>query len=132
MKLVINACFGGFGLSKKAMLRYGELSGTPMYHYLYDWNNDKLTRSDEESFMSSAYFTKPDLKKWKGNEESNINACDFKRNDPILVQIIEELGGEANRELAELKVVEIPDDIDWVISEYDGMESVEEAHRSWS
>lgn len=128
MKIVINVCFGGFGLSKKAMLRYGELSGTPIYHYLCDSSTEELKRSDEESFMSSAYFTKPDLKKWE--VESNVYPRNFKRNDPILVQVVEELGEEANGKFAELKVVEIPD-VAWEIAEYDGNESVEEIHRSW-
>ena len=30
-----------------------------------------------------------------------------------------------------MKVVEIPDDISWEISDYDGWETVEEIHRSW-
>lgn len=30
-----------------------------------------------------------------------------------------------------LKVVEIPDDVDWQIEEYDGNEWVSEVHRTW-
>lgn len=132
MKLVINACFGGFGLSKKAMLRYGELSGTPIYHYLYDFNNNNLLRSDEESFAMSVYFTKPNLKTWKEGEKSYVYMGRFERDDPILVRVVEELGKEANGAFAELKIVEIPDNIIWEILEYDGIECMEEAHRSWS
>jgi len=32
---------------------------------------------------------------------------------------------------ANLKIVEIPDDVNYYISDYDGMEAVEEAHRTW-
>jgi hypothetical protein len=30
-----------------------------------------------------------------------------------------------------LEVIDIPDDIEWFISDYDGVETVHEAHRSW-
>lgn len=56
---------------------------------------------------------------------------DIARNDPKLVECVEKLGGEANDTYAELKVVEIPDDVNWEIGEYDGLEWVEEVHRRW-
>ena len=31
MKVVINACYGGFGLSHKAIMRYAELKGFKLY-----------------------------------------------------------------------------------------------------
>jgi hypothetical protein len=33
---------------------------------------------------------------------------------------------------AELKIVDIPDDVEWEIDEYDGKEWVAEVHRTWS
>lgn len=30
-----------------------------------------------------------------------------------------------------LEIVEIPDDIDWYIDDYDGIETIHECHRSW-
>jgi len=59
-------------------------------------------------------------------------ACDVDRNDPLLVDIVEELGEEADGEFAHLKVVEIPDDVEWYVDEYDGLEWVAEVHRTWS
>lgn len=32
---------------------------------------------------------------------------------------------------ADLKIVEIPPDVDWEINEYDGVEWVAETHRTW-
>ena len=47
------------------------------------------------------------------------------RNDPQLVEVVEDLGHDASGRLAELEVVEIPDSAtDWVIFDYDGMESL--------
>ena len=34
--------------------------------------------------------------------------------------------------VSDLKVVEIPDDVEWEIEEYDGNEWVSEVHRCWS
>jgi hypothetical protein len=54
------------------------------------------------------------------------------RTDPILIQVIKELKEKANGKCAELKIVDIPDDVEWVIESDDEFETVEEKHRSWS
>ena len=54
-----------------------------------------------------------------------------KRTDPKLIKCVEKLGEKANGRYADLRVVEIPDDVVWEISSYDGIETVEEIHRSW-
>jgi hypothetical protein len=53
------------------------------------------------------------------------------RNDPNLVKVVENMGKEASGECAELIVVEIPDDVDPILNEYDGWERFEEPHRTW-
>jgi hypothetical protein len=55
-----------------------------------------------------------------------------KRSDPKLVAAVEELGEAANGRSADLVVVEIPDDVEWYIHDYDGKESIHEQHRSWA
>ena len=57
---------------------------------------------------------------------------DIGRNNPILVEIVEQLGNAANGDFAELKVVDIPDDVEWIIQEYDGDEWISEKHRTWN
>lgn len=49
------------------------------------------------------------------------------RNDPVLVEYVEKNADAA----LPLKIVEIPDDVDWYIEEYDGNEWVAERHRTW-
>lgn len=56
---------------------------------------------------------------------------DEKRTDQKLIECIETLGEKANGRCASLKVVDIPDDVNWIINEYDGREAVEEVHRVW-
>jgi hypothetical protein len=57
---------------------------------------------------------------------------DLDRTDPDLVAVVQELGKEAEGSCAELKIVEIPDDVEWQIEEYDGSEWVAEKHRTWA
>jgi hypothetical protein len=54
------------------------------------------------------------------------------RDDPVLVELIRELGIACNGEYARLKIVKIPADVAWQIEEYDGREWVSEQHRTWS
>ena len=48
------------------------------------------------------------------------------RDDETLIQIVEELGAEANGEgHSELAIAEIPDGAHWYIEEYDGVETIQ-------
>ena len=93
MKIVVNTCYGGFGLSEKAEAEFRQKSGL------------------SEDF-------------WLGR-------LDDYRNDPILVAMVEADAEGVSGDLAELAIIEIPDDVDWVIEEYDGIEWVAEVHRTW-
>ena len=66
--------------------------------------------------------------------EPSLNRCGalIPRDDERLVRVVEELGEEANGHAAELKVVAIPDDVQWVIARVDGVEHVSEVHRKWA
>jgi hypothetical protein len=57
---------------------------------------------------------------------------DIPRDDDALIQVVEEMGGMANGSFANLKIVEIPNDVNWYIEDYDGQEWVAERHRTWS
>jgi hypothetical protein len=56
---------------------------------------------------------------------------DIARDDPALVQLVEENAELYAGRCAELTIVEIPDDVNWEIEEYDGNEHVAEVHRIW-
>lgn len=54
------------------------------------------------------------------------------RTCPIMVEIIEELGSYvASGQFSDLNIVEIPDDVDWEVKDYDGSEWIAERHRTW-
>ena len=46
------------------------------------------------------------------------------RTDPILIEIIDELGKRANGRFADVRCVEVPDYYDYTIDEYDGLETI--------
>jgi hypothetical protein len=114
MKIVINKCHGGYGLSHQAMMRYAELKGIKLYESPTNYGYTNYYTSEDES--NDTFFS-----------DYNIN-----RDDPLLVQVVEELGELANGDHAELKIVEIPYGIKWEITEYDGIEHIAEVHRTWS
>jgi len=141
MKVVINRCFGGFGLSHEAVMRYFEIKGITVYpeqgkdHWKF-WTywivkpEDRLEDKEGESFYAMSMEDRQAYNKLRG--EQTVCERDIERHDPALVQAIEELGDKANGRYAELAVVEIPDDVDYFVEEYDGMEHIAEAHRTWS
>jgi len=53
------------------------------------------------------------------------------RTNPSLIKCVEELGDEANDKSASLRVVKIPDGVDWYIEEHAGLEWIAERHRTW-
>jgi hypothetical protein len=115
VKVVINSDFGGFGLSDAAFERYLELKGIEFARV-------------SGRFEGAAYYKAGHI----DEEDHYLSYYDIKRDDPILVQVIEEMGEEANGRYSSLKIIEIPDDVDWYVTEYDGLEHVAEKHRTWS
>jgi hypothetical protein len=101
MKIVVNKCYGGFSVSKDV---YDELS-IPWDGYGYI-SNDEL-----------------------GIDSENFTAY---RADSRLIKAIEKVGlKKASGALADLVIVNIPNNIDWYIDDYDGIETIHEDHRSW-
>lgn len=137
-KIVVNRCFGGFGLSQAAMLRYAEIRGITLYpeptsfgkNIYYTVPADKRVES-----LSPAQWKAATLEERQAHGEaynaSTLSESDIDRDDPTLVQVVAELGNAANDDYAELEIVEIPDDVKWQIEEYDGKEWVAEVHRTW-
>jgi hypothetical protein len=138
MKLVINRCYGGFGLSGAAVALYAERKGFILYP------------ETKGSLNLTTYWKVPpeqrvkDYENWygltveerqaynKAYTEQTLNEREIPRDDADLVFVVEALGDLASGDCAKLGIVEVPDGVAWEISEYDGFERVEEAHRSWS
>ena len=140
-RIVINACYGGFGLSNDAILRYLELSGIPVWSEINDglipfkyWlvppDGDRVSDPSSQEWASMSMVERQSHNA-KYSQQVFYDK-DVRRDDPYLVQTVLELGERANDRHSELKVVEVPADVDWVIEEYDGKEWVAEVHRTWS
>jgi hypothetical protein len=159
MKVVINACYGGFSLSPRAVKRLAELNGRECYFFTFQRNPldfdiripatvEELELENDRIGMWSAFdIPNPNEvigKAFRGKDEFNErykkhslpNDGGVERNDPKLIQVIEELGAGhrtgASGPCADLRIVEIPDGTDYEIQEYDGLEHVAERHRTWS
>src|SRR3990167_2487023 len=149
MKVVINNCYGGFGLSHKAVMRYAELKGITLYPWIDDISKrvygDKATLDNPTVLVHYTTVPQEEFDKLQTENElkpvlpgrfDNSNAVyfwvgDIPRNDLSLIKVVTELKSEANVECSKLKIITIPDGIEWEIEEYDGAEWVAEKHRTW-
>lgn len=140
MEIVINTCYGGYGLSVFAVHRYYTLKGVPFFLYQGSYRRKFIKIVDVDNYQNvgnSVWVSFTDL----GDEFDQAAGWSkhffdgdrtIERDDPVLVQVVKELGEKANDNYAYLTVVEIPDDVEWEIDDYDGMETIHEKHRSWS
>ena len=156
MKIAINVCYGGFSLSAKAVKRLAEMNGKKCYFFTYEVGNfDKLIPIQMKDIEPRSHFwlaySVPNPDKYAGSqknwhdktdkerqesnkrwEEISLTNRYVDRSDPQLIQVIEQLGKEANGGCADLKIIDIPDGIEYEIEEYDGTEWVAEKHRTWN
>jgi hypothetical protein len=134
MKVVINSGIGGFGLSRKAFERLIELGmtiteldsmGQPIDKNADIWKMDNCKNYNHTLDMVE-YVT---VFEFVGNSQNDSKI----RSNPLVIRVVEELGLEANDEHSELKIVEIPDNVEYIICADDtGEEWIAERHRTWS
>ena len=130
MKIVINSCYGGFGLSEKAkelyLIKYKEKNKL---------DNFRIVKSIDKFFGSPMVaLVKNDLNPTTRTEiyelsEEDCIVCEYSnldRTDPILIETIEELGlKESSGDCSSLNIEEISSGTQYRIKEYDGYESIE-------
>lgn len=115
-KIVINCKYGGFGLSHQAILRYAEIKKIKLI----------VVKNQKSGLLPYTYY-KNNIK-----EKNSFYIHTIKRNDPALIQVIEELKEKANDAYANLKIVTIPNNVKWnVHSGEGGIEWIAEKHRTW-
>jgi len=112
-KIVINKCYGGFSLSHEAFL---------------ELRKRKCKFALEEPDWGEPY----DDGSIRDDSSWDFFCFDIPRDESLLVDVVKELGNKANGDCAKLAIVEIPEDVDWEIGEYDGLETVREKSRVWN
>jgi hypothetical protein len=125
-KVVYNACYGGFGLSKEACQRYWDIKGQQVWieddvlNMFTIWFVPPEERLEKKDWFSMtidervAFNTQYYKHTWS---DSNVD-----RHDPVLVQVVEELGDKASDDCANLRIEEVYGS--YRIDEYDGLERV--------
>lgn len=137
MKLAINKCYGGFGISAIAIKEYLKLKGKECFFYKKDYDTKMYNRvsvedADNYDLSLTKDYGEQIADDWKLFGEHYFYYNDIERNDPDLISVIETLGEDKSSDrLSRIRVVEIPDDVKFEIDDYDGIESVHEVHRSW-
>lgn len=132
----------GFPLNYDDVMEYAKRSGFKLYPYIhamdekdncviYDFDNMIRYNPEKPKDNYGLIFSKNDLgDKVKTDEiykkKNFFDEDEIDRDDHILIKLV-----KAKKDPI-LKVVEIPDDVDWHIEETDsGNEYVSEDHRTW-
>ena len=142
MKVAVNKCYGGFSLSKAAVLWLAERGFDPAIKERGEMEVrvKELGEKTADDFHGIDRFTMRGAQSWRDgtakfmgyswNRRHHEDEPAF-RSDPLLVDCVETLGDEASGWCAAIKITEIPDGVNFTIGEYDGQEWVEEAHQTW-
>jgi len=118
-KIVYNGCFGGFSLSDAAIRRYLEIKGVPFIE----------EDSEYPSFRQVRFRTSTSVM----GDGNFFNDWDIERTDPVLAQVVEELGKAASGYCADLCIRELESGTRYLLREYDGSEWIEtEDEMEWS
>ena len=141
-KVILNKCYGGFDVSIETYKLYAKKKGLNLYFYDYDYDysegiQDIYKKIGEPN--DTRYFLHCFIKDMGDNVV--ISDDDYKkyslwlnrdyREDPTLIEVVEELGEKASSPYSNLRIVEIPDDLDYVIDDDDGIETLHEKVREW-
>lgn len=157
MKVVINSCYGGFGLSTEAVLYLLDKQSELVNKFTFaDWevDDDMLTssrmkpvgRGEMVTDMTDVIYDPVSqmiytvdidaMGKLSESAAEDYNTLQMRmRTHPDLIEVVEHFGAAANGRYSDLKVVDIDDPSvtinDVYIGEYDGVECVHEKHRTW-
>lgn len=137
MKVCINKKYGGFSLSGEGEDTYAKLKGIKLFRYKETDEENVYVRTKDNNAENyrTIILTIDQGDKFiydARKEQGWWYSGDIERDDKALVEMVEKLGTEkASGRFGKLVVIEIPDDIQWHIEDYDGRESIHEDHRSW-
>ena len=139
MKVILNKCYGGFDVSDEGYQLYAKKKGLQLYTYEANVSDFDLLDKVENPRRSllTWYFTIDFGETVRRNNlildgwQAQLCLDEDHRTDPVLIEVVEELGEKASGAFGQLEIVEIPDDISYEIADYDGIETLHESHRQW-
>lgn len=146
MKIILNKGYGGFSVSPKAHKLYAERLGKELFYYICHWDEHRIVYYEKVSYEEFSrknslfyMYSFKDLgdkafERLERNDESILNLDEHHREDPLLIEIVEELGEEASGFAGTLRVVEIPDEFangNYDIDDYDGWETLHMKVQVW-
>jgi hypothetical protein len=142
MKVAYNSCYGGFSLSPIALTKFAEKKGIAItwykqigYKHQANLEYIKVEGVPENGLNLNLTSLKEDLGEHIKGTPTGLyyypTFHDETRRDPDLIAVIEELGEKANGSFANLKIAEIPDGVEYEITEYDGLEEVVPPRMTW-
>ena len=105
MKIILNKCYGGFSVSDEAYELYAKKKGLTLYRYYDDYRNKKMHKG---SGLITYYFTKDfgnNVEMDKIDWKAHLYLNDEHRDDPILIEVVEELGKKASDSCANLVII---------------------------
>lgn len=151
MEIVVNRCYGGYGLSQAAYEMIARELGRECHWFVlgYEFAGEPALipfRPADHAHRLKVAFDKSTFGQdysaaKKGRNDSTtsnglwsaheIPDYRYERSNSLLVKVVKALGEEANGEYAKLDIVDIPDGVEYEIDDYDGVETIHERHRSW-
>lgn len=149
-KVIINKCFGGYGFEPFTIQKYAEAKGAQLFWYTRDytydagrlkekWNRTTIDEIEKQGGLRMGNWPLIEdmgdsfIFEWEGEMFDRLvyqlPTNGESRTDPVLIDIIEKYGDKNRHGCHAPTVIEVPDGVEWVVDEYDGMESLHEAHR---
>ena len=95
MKIILNKCYGGFGLSKEAYELYAKKKGLTVYPYYNSYEDNFTTFKKGDASFLTYYFIKDfgdSVESDKIDWETNLHLNCKYRDDPTLIEVVKELG----------------------------------------
>ena len=110
-KIVLNKCYGGYGINTQAKLELLKRAGYKTKIATNEWGDeDILVKVDGE---------------WKDVYDVEEAQSLFDRTSPLLIKLIEEWGSDkVSARYANLVVEEVDKGREFIIDEYDGTEAI--------
>jgi hypothetical protein len=141
MEIALNKCYGGFAPSMLAYREYLKQKGKKSFFYKQTKYGFKEGKEEYERIKDISvtdtlcfYCYTKDLGKIikKLPSRGMIYLRDDKlRKDKDFITVVKKLKKKVNSYYSKIKIVTIPDDMEWTIEDYDGIETLHEKHRSW-